>query len=564
MAGTALVSDAEIAERKATLLALGRRKHVLAQHRLQADLGAPGRLGGFIHFVRYFWHILEPNTPLVEGMPFYAIIAHLEAVTRGEIRRLLINVSPGSAKSLLVNVLWPAWEWGPANMPWIRYVTFSYAAYLTERDNQRMLDVIKSPEYRELWGDRFRLTRDQMTKPQNDAKGWKFSSSMKGVGTGERGHRILADDLHSVKEGESETIRSETVRWVREGMSNRLNDMELGVIIMIGQRVHEEDASQAVLDAELGYVHLCIPNEFDPSRACETPCWVDPRTEDGELAWPERFPANVVAEIKRTLGPTAYSSQYQQAPSPRGGAIIKRDWWVPYELELGKPFRHKFEFILASLDPAYTTKQENDPSGFTVWGVFHEKGMPHAVMLQAWRKWLDLHGKTMEQGATESNLAFQRRTSKDWGLVEWVAYECKRLKVNKLLIEDKASGHSVVQEMLRLYGEDTWGTQLYPVGNLDKRARAFAIQHLFADGRILAPASPDGNLLVWRDWAEVAITEFEKFRGLPGDEDNIVDSGVQAIKFLRDNDLLIRQEEKALQDRAAAMHKGPRKALYEV
>ena len=95
------------------------------------------RQGGLIAFVRAFWHILEPSTPLVDGWPMWAICEHLEAVTAGEVTRLLINVPPGFCKSLLVDVFWPAWEWGPMGKPHYRYVAFSYSASLTERDNDR-------------------------------------------------------------------------------------------------------------------------------------------------------------------------------------------------------------------------------------------------------------------------------------------------------------------------------------------------------------------------------------------------------------------------------------------
>lgn len=531
----------------------------------QSDLGERGRAGGLLRFVEFFWHILEPNTRLVIDMQIEAICLHLEAVSRGEITRLCINVSPGAAKSLLVNVFWPLWEWSAAGMPWQRYVTFAYASHLTERDNARFLDVIQTPDFQEVWGHTFKLTADGKIKPTNNHTGWKFSSSIRGVGTGERGSRLLSDDLHSVKEAESDAVRSETVRWAREGMSNRLNDMLRDVIVLIGQRVHDEDVSAALLGEDLGYVHLCIPMEYDPSRHCVTEWWEDPRTEFGELASSTRYPADVIAKLKRTLGPYAWSAQYQQAPEPRGGGILKRDWWETYELAVGAPFRHNFDFIVASLDPAFTAKQENDPSGFTVWGVYTENGNPKAVLLHAWKKWLELHGQTMERLPNEDNRAYQRRASPSWGLVEWVAHDCTRLRVHRLLIEDKASGHSVAQEMRRLYNDREWGVQLINPGNLDKRARAYAIQHLFADAMIQAPASVDGDLLVFREWAQMVIDECAKFRGLPGDEDNLVDASTQAIQFLRNSGMLLRSDErKAIEVKRATHRGGARQPIYPV
>lgn len=512
--------------------------------------------GGLLHFVRYFWSVLEPNRPLIEGDALEAIALHLEAVTRGEIKRLLINVPPGFMKSMLVNVFWPAWEWAAAGLSSMRYVTFSYATHLTERDNARFRDIIRSQRFQELWGHAVSLSEDGKIKVANTATGWKFASGFKGVGTGERGDRVILDDPHNIKEGESEAVRGETVRWVREAISNRLNDMDNGVIVVVMQRVHEEDVSGALIEDDIGYVHLMIPMEYDPSRHCATSIgWSDWRTEDGELAWPERFSAKTVADLKRTLGPYAYTGQYQQTPEPRGGGIFKRDWWKMYALDpRGKPLLPP-HFMVASLDPAYTNKQENDPSGFTVWGVFKDvDGHQKVALIHAWQKRLELHGQDVERRIGETEASYVSRSKPTWGLVEWVANDCKRLQVDLLLIESKASGLSVAQEIRRLYRSAKWGVQTVDPGGLDKRARAYSVQHLFADGSIYAPD---------RDWADMVISEFAKFRGLPGDEDNLVDSGTQALKHLRDTGLLLRREEALEDERELAKYRRPLEPLYE-
>ena len=113
--------------------------------------------GGLLNFVRYFWHTLEPKTrPLVEGWPLEAICIHLEALTFGEIEsnRLLINVPPGFMKSLLVDVFWPVWEWGPCNMPHMRYIAFSYSDEITTHNNNKVTRLVTSPSYRQLWPER--------------------------------------------------------------------------------------------------------------------------------------------------------------------------------------------------------------------------------------------------------------------------------------------------------------------------------------------------------------------------------------------------------------------------
>jgi hypothetical protein len=205
--------------------------------------------GGLLNFVRYFWHTPEPKTrPMIEGWVVEAICLHLEAITFGDIpsNRLLINVPPGFMKSLLVNVFWPAWEWGPCDLPHMRYISFSYSDEITTRDNNKMVRLIQSPACRQLWGDRFSFTKTGERRLENNMTGFKLATSCGGVSTGERGDRILLDDPHNVIKAESDLERDKTVRFVRESMSNRLND-EQSAIIVIMQRLHDSDVAGDIL-----------------------------------------------------------------------------------------------------------------------------------------------------------------------------------------------------------------------------------------------------------------------------------------------------------------------------
>lgn len=531
---------------------LSREREKRKQRKVQA------RRGGLIEFVRWFWGVLEPNTPLVEGWPLEAICLHLEAVTFGDIQLLLMNVPPGFMKSLLTDVFWPAWEAGPMNLPHLRYVAFAYAAGLTERDNGKFRDLLMSPEYLEMWGQCFTLRKIGETKVTNDHTGSKLATSVGGIGTGERGDRVIVDDPHNVKEGESELIRNETVRWFRESLSNRLNDMEKSAIVVIMQRVHEADVSGTILNGEMGYDHLMIPMEYEEGRHCSTSIgWEDPRTEDGELAWPARFPAHVVASLKNQLGPYAYAAQYQQAPAPRGGGIFKQEWWQLWDPPDGKWPR--FEYLVASLDSAFTTKEENDPSGFTVWGLFHdETGQPRVMLVKAWRKHLEMHGETVERGQNETTAAYLKRARPLWGLVEWVAESCRFRSgngeiigtVDRLLIEAKASGITAAQEMQRLYGNDGWVTQLEPVKG-DKVARAHAVVPSFSQGLVFAPD---------REWADLVIDEMKMFP--KGRYKDLTDSATQALKHLRVMGMIRRPDERAEDDERASRHRSKSAPLY--
>jgi len=526
---------------------------MLHEMRLREERKRQAGRGGLLHFVRYFWHILEPSTKFVEGWALEAICEHLEAVTRGEINRLLINVPPGFMKSLMVDVFWPAWEWGPCEMPHLRYVAFSYSVQLTERDNGRFRDLILSTEYQEMWGHAFKPRKVGETKVSNSVTGFKLATSIEGVSTGERGNRVILDDPHNIKEAESEAVRTETVRWFKEGMLNRLNDIEADAIVVVMQRVHEADVSGAILTGAMDYVHLMIPMEFDPGRRCETDIgWSDPREDEGELAWPGRFPAHVVEQLQNDLGPYAYNGQYQQAPTPRGGGIFKRDWWGLWEDPNNK--FPPFEFVLASADTAYTEKETNDPSALTIWGVYRDAlGAPKIMLMHAWRKFLELHGPESAREPGETEEAFNRRTQTDWGLCEWLAYSCRRYKVDLLLIEAKATGITVSQELRRLHVGESWAIQLVtPIG--DKVSRAHAVQPVFSQRLVSAPD---------REWADLVIDEMQSFpRGRYRD---LTDSATQALKHLRESGLITHRSERAYQeDQAARNYGGKPEPLYPV
>lgn len=506
--------------------------------------------GGLIKFVRYFWKVLEPETPLVEGWALYAVCDHLEAVTFGEITRLLINVPPGFMKSLLTDVFWPAWEWSAMGKPHLRYVAFSYAAGLTERDNGKFRDLLVSPEFQEMWGKKFKLRKIGEVKVTNNKTGSKFATSVEGIGTGERGDRVIVDDPHNVKEGESEKIRESTVAWFRESIQNRLNNMEESAIVVIMQRVHETDVSGTIIAEEMDYVHLMIPMEFDPDRRCSTSIgWIDPRTEDNELAWPERFPERVVDRLQYDLGPYAYVGQYQQSPTPRGGSIIKREYWQLWEGEKLPPV----EFVLVSCDTAYSKDQENDPSAACVLGVFRDvNDRPRVMLMWGWAKHCELHGQVLEKKPGETKKAYDQRSMPTWGLVEWIAYSCRRFQADRLLIENKASGKDVANEMRRLYGEDQWLVQLVET-NRDKVTRAHAVEPTFAAGLVYATDD---------DWAEKFIAECEVFP--KGKHDDRVDALTQGLKFLRENGLIAHNFELAAEYRDAAAFKSQVKPLYDV
>ncbi|RWC00625.1 MAG: terminase [Mesorhizobium sp.] len=274
-------------------------------------------------FVREAWHVLEPTTKLVWNWHLDAICHHLEAVTDGRITRLLANVPPGSSKSMLVSVMWQAWEWGPKGLASMRYLTTSFNDGPVKRDTRECRDLMLSEWYRALWPEVV-LTRTGETSFANSKTGTREGVAF-GSLTSQRGDRLVIDDPHSTETAESAADRLATTRKFREGAQNRLNDQEKSAIVVIMQRLHEEDVSGIIEQIGMDYVRLMLPMEFEPERACETEIgFKDPRTYDGELLDPMRFPADAVAKLKRDMGSYAYAGQYQQRPAPRSGGMFQR------------------------------------------------------------------------------------------------------------------------------------------------------------------------------------------------------------------------------------------------
>lgn len=282
-------------------------------------------------FVRQAWLVVEPSTPFVPGWHVDAICDHLEAISRGEIRNLLINVPPRHMKSLLVSVFWPAWEW--IRWPERRWLFSSYSAGLSIRDSVKCRRLIESPWYRSRWGHIFSLTSDQNAKMRfdNDRSGYRLATSVGGTVTGEGGDRIICDDPHKVDEVESDAVRKAAIDWWDIAMSTRVNDPKTSAKVVVMQRCHQQDLSGHLLE-QGGFEHLCLPAEYEGSKYVTSIDFSDPRTEHGELLWPERFGPAEIADMKRSLGSYAAAGQLQQRPSPAEGGMIKRHWfrfWAP-------------------------------------------------------------------------------------------------------------------------------------------------------------------------------------------------------------------------------------------
>lgn len=515
-------------------------------------------------FVKAAWHVIEPGQPYAHGWHIDFICAHLEAITDGHqfddetfYNRLLVNVPPGTMKSLLIGVFWPAWEWGPRNMPYMRYVCASHSQDLALRDSVKMRRLVKSEWYQGHWGDRVQLTADQDAKGkfETTATGSRQACAFEGI-TGYRGDRVIIDDPHSVEGANSDAKRNTVTGLFKEAVTSRLNNPDRSAIVVVMQRLHEEDVSGVILSNNMGYDHIMLPMRYDPTRANVTMLgYADPREEDGELLFPDRFPADVVDRDERAMGPYATAGQYQQQPEPRGGGIIKDVWWQLWD----KNEYPGIEYVIASLDTAYTTKAENDFSAMTVWGVFSGSSESSAT------RSVDRYGRTIEMRTSYQSeslgpvpkvmlmYAWQVKLELH-ELAEKVMSTCSRMRVDKLLIENKAAGHSVAQEIRRLMASESFAVQMYDPKTLDKTARLYAVQHIFAEGMVFAPD---------KDWSELVIRQCSVFP--KGKNDDLVDTVSMGIGHLRQIGLLTRAPERIAELEDAQKFEGHNEtALYGI
>ncbi len=277
-------------------------------------------------FVKCAWPVLEPSTELKWGWCMDAVCQHLEAVTSGRIKRLLINIPPGCMKSLLTGVFWPAWEWGPKGLTGLRYLGTAHKEPLALRDNIKCRRLITSEWYQSRWPVTLNTDQNAKAKFENTEFGFREAMAFNSL-TGSRGDRVIVDDPLSVDDANSDAELKATEITFKEALPTRVNNNDSAIVVIM-QRLHENDTSGIILKGDFGYEHLCLPMRFEKDRRCRTSIgFVDPRKKEGELLFPERYGETQVRNLEKILGPYATAGQLQQRPAPREGAMFLRKWF---------------------------------------------------------------------------------------------------------------------------------------------------------------------------------------------------------------------------------------------
>lgn len=470
-------------------------------------------------FVKQAWHVVEPSVKFIESWHIQEICEHLEAITHGEIRKLLINIPPRHSKSTIVSVMFPMWEW--ITQPEEKFLCASYSGTLSIRDNLKARRLVQSPWYQERWGHLFALAGDQNAKQrfENDKTGYRLATSVGGTATGEGGSRLLLDDPHSAQDAQSDTMRESALEWFDTVWSTRLNNPKRDAMITIMQRLHEKDVSGHILEDIGGWEHLCIPAEWDGKRRRTILGPYDPRRVEGELICPERFGEKEITDLKQLLGTYGSAGQLQQDPQPSEGGILKTKHFNLWPVaEKGMP---PLEFVLQSYDTAFSEKTMNDPTGCEVWGVFTYQGERNAILLDAWDEHLsypELRAKVIQDWTSEYGGDKQPHRGPP----------VRPRRPDRVLVEAKASGQSLLQD-LRLARVPAVG---YNPGLADKISRAHQAAPTLELGLLWLPESVK-NPGQPVSWAQGFLRQLSKFPAAEHDE--YVDCFTQAIIYLKND-----------------------------
>ncbi len=456
----------------------------------------------FPTFYRWAWEIIEPGTPLEWSWHHDAICEHLEAVSRGEIQRLSVEMPTGFTKSLSCAVMWPAWQW--ARDPRWRLLCSTHSHGLSKRDSGRRRDIITDPDYQRLFAsdwaisaskghdtDRPRewgLAEDQAEKIffKNTEGGHMVALSVGSSVTGHRGDTIITDDLLDIEKANSEPARRSAWDHFSRVLPTRANDQRTARWIHVGQRTHVEDPSAIARD--WGFEILCLPMEYDPKRSCVTVLgWKDPRTELGQLLDPVRVGPDEIAFLKMSLGSRDFDTQQNQRPTPDAGDIIKRAWidqTEPYGA-LPNSVVEKGEWCM-SVDPKAGSKEPT--SAYAV--------------IQIWVR----YGSTFW-------LVDQRRGR--WSFVE-TTEEIKAManrwpRATRKLVEAKGDGKSIVEVL----SVQVPGVIPVPVSGSDgaKRERLKAVSPIFEAGNVRIPqefpsAGTDNSVETWKHEVTSGLDKF--------------------------------------------------------
>ena len=447
---------------------------------LRSDLG---------YFAERCFSELNPQAAFSTNWHIKVIAAKLTAVREGKIRRLIINLPRRSLKSLLASIAFPAWCLG--HDPSAQILSVSYAQELADKLARDCRSIMMSPWYRRIFPTRLAPHRQAVQEFITTRQGYRLATSTGGVLTGRGADIILIDDPLKPEEALSDAQRQAANEWFSHTLYSRLNDKRKGAIVIIMQRLHEDDLVGHVLAQEPWEV-VCFPAIAEEDEVHRIETVFGPRTftrRRGDALHPEREPLDTLDRIRRTIGEYNFAGQYQQSPAPLGGGLVKAHWFKRFG-EKERP--ESFDRVVQSWDTANKATELSDFSVCTTWGV---KG-----------KELFLIGR------------FRRRLEYP-ALKRAVREQQSLFGANEVLIEDKASGTQLIQELI---ADGCHGVTRY-LPTTDKIMRLNAQTAIIENGFVHIPeAAP---------WLAEYLHEMTVFPR--GKHDDQVDSTAQFLDWVK-------------------------------
>lgn len=436
---------------------------------------------------RVFKH-LYPNIAYLGNWHIDLIAYEIEQVLKGETKRLIINVPPRSLKSILASVSAVAWALGKD--PHMEIICVSYGQELADKLAEDTRNIMMSEWYLRLFGVSLKGARPPVADFKTTQGGGRFATSVGGVLTGRGGDLIIIDDPLKPSEALSETSRNNANEWIMHTLMSRLNNKKSGAVIIIMQRLHVDDVVGHVQTlGQWKVVSLPSIAETPQSFEYETLTGkVKICRNVGDVLHPAREPLEVLTELKQSLGEYHFSGQYQQEPVPLGGGMFKLEWLSYY---------HPHEFptaqarIIQSWDTANKESEFADYSVCTTWKVYDD----NYYLIDVYRARMDY--PTLKQK---------------------VIQKAEEYKPDTILIEDKASGTQLIQE---LKNQGMHKIKEYKP-KYDKIMRAHAQTGAFENGKVRLPISAP-----WLEEYVYELTTFSK-----GKYDDQVDSTSQAIEWI--------------------------------
>lgn len=436
----------------------------------------------FSSFITKVFHTINPGAEYQANWHIDLIADYLEAVRAGSIKRLIINMPPRALKSVCVSVAWPAWLL--AQNPAARIMAASYSSSLSIKHSMDCRLIVGADWYQELFPDtKLSKKHNQKSKFLTTQNGFRFATSIGGSATGEGGDVLLIDDPHNPTQINSLTMRNKVIEWFEQTFVTRLNDKKNGAIVLVMQRLHADDLSSHLL-ASGGWDLLKIPAIASEDLSYKIGTNQYSYTQ-GELLNPNRDQVEFLNNIEREIGTRNYAAQFLQEPLPESFSLLSPDD-ITYYSDLPE----KFDYYVQSWDTAIKTSLQADYSVGTCWGISHNKYYLVAMI----RKKLTYPDLKM----TIENFA-------------------NKFLPKYLLIEDKASGQSIIQD-LKLSNRNN----IVPIKpKLDKVTRFASVVPIFQAGKVFLPEKAS--------YKREMINELLNFPNVK--HDDIVDSISQFLNF---------------------------------